>query len=166
MYNLVNDVLIKMIDYFDGDVKRINHALKVFTFSNSIAKAENENIQFILQITSLLHDIGIKMSEKKYNSSAGNYQEIEGPSVAREILKDFNISNDILERIIFLIGHHHTYSAIDGIDFQILIEADFIVNSYEDSLDTKAIEYAKDKYFKTEAGIKLLESMYLNTTRS
>ena len=29
-----------------------------------------------------------------------------------------------VERICFIIGHHHTYKAIDGLDFQILVEAD------------------------------------------
>ena len=42
------------------------------------------------------------------------------------------------ERVQYLIGRHHTYNDIDGIDYQILVEADFLVNMYEDSLSKKA----------------------------
>lgn len=160
---LVNTVLLKMIDYFNTDVRRINHALKVLTFSKSIGELEGleEHNLFILELSAILHDIGIKVSERKYNSSAGNYQEIEGPAVANELLNDFNIQQETLDRILFLIGHHHTYSKIDSLDFQILVEADFLVNIFEDNLATNSILNIKTKYFKTKTGIKLLESMYL-----
>mgnify|MGYP000340972515 FL=1 len=32
------------------------------------------------------------------------------------------------ERVAYLIGHHHTYDKIEGMDYQILVEADFLVN--------------------------------------
>jgi hypothetical protein len=60
-----------------------------------------------------------------------------------------------------LIGHHHTYSKIDGIDYQILIEADFLVNIYEDEIKIPQIESIKNKYFKTKSGTEFLNSLYL-----
>ena len=33
------------------------------------------------------------------------------------------------DRIAFLISHHHTIDQIDGMDYQILIEADYLVNA-------------------------------------
>lgn len=30
--------------------------------------------------------------------------------------------------------HHHTYSKVEGIDWRILLESDYLVNSYEGSL--------------------------------
>lgn len=160
---MIEKILKEMIEYFGNDVRRINHALKVYTIAKNIG--ENEEISkenlFILEIAAILHDIGIKISEEKYNSSIGKYQEIEGPNIAKEILKKYNLKNEILERILFLIGHHHTYSKIDNIDFQILIEADFIINIYEDKLLKESIISIKDKYFKTATGKNYIDKMYL-----
>ena len=157
-------ILIKeIIEYYKNDIKRINHFLKVFSFAQIIGKLEqiDENLQYILEVSAIMHDIGIKISEEKYNSSAGNYQEIEGPPVAKKMLENFKVDDDIIERVCFLIGHHHTYSNIDNIDYQILIEADFLVNIYEDEIDIDKIPSIRDKYFKTKAGISILSDLYL-----
>jgi len=51
-----------------------------------------------------------------------------------------------------LIGNHHSYQKIDDIDFQILVEADFIVNIFEDEMKRSKIESVVNKYFKTNSG--------------
>lgn len=157
-------VLLDMIKYFGDDVKRINHAIKVHGFACTICSAENiaGTKKEIIEIAAILHDIGIKVAEKKYNSTAGNYQEIEGPPIALEILNNHKISNEIIERVCYLIGNHHSYHKIDDIDFQILVEADFIVNSFEDNIDRKSIESIKNKYFKTISGQEIFNTMYGN----
>ncbi|KZL91384.1 HD domain-containing protein [Clostridium magnum] len=164
MTNLVSQILSKMIAYFDGDVKRINHAMKVHGFAKSIGELEGilEEKLKILEVAAVLHDIGIKESERKYSSSAAKYQELEGPPVARDILQGFNLSKDFVDRVSYLIGNHHTHSKIDDTDFQILVEADFIVNIFEDSLGKEQARLIKDKYFKTNSGISFIESMYIN----
>lgn len=124
--NKTKGIITKMITYFGSDVKRINHALKVYGFAREIGEVENindEKLQ-ILEVAAILHDIGIKESERKHNSSSGTYQEIEGPPVARELLHDFNLKSDFVDRVCYIIGNHHTYSRIDDVDFQILVEAD------------------------------------------
>ena len=95
------DVISKMIAYLSKDVRRINHALKVYGFVKAISEVEiiNEEKLKILEIAAILHDIGIKESERKYNSSSGKYQEIEGPPIAREVLKDFNQDIKLIDRI-------------------------------------------------------------------
>mgnify|MGYP003168269951 CR=1 FL=1 len=157
-------IINEMISYYANDPRRVNHFLKVYSFSKSIGELEklDEEMQYILEIAAIMHDIGIKISEEKYNSSAGNYQEIEGPPVAREMLEMLGFDEKIIERVCFLIGHHHTYSKIDNIDYQILIEADFLVNIYEDEIKYDSIVSIKDKYFKTKAGINFLEKLYLS----
>ena len=97
MAKLSGLIINKMISYFNNDVKRINHALKVYSFSKSIGELEglDEKQMLILEISSILHDIGIKQSEKKYNSTAGKYQELEGPPIAKELLKDIKLEKDI-----------------------------------------------------------------------
>lgn len=158
----ITKVIEKAIEYDKGDVRRINHFLKVYTFAKTIGELENldEDTQQNLEIASVLHDIGIHESERKYNSSAGNYQQIEGPPVAREILNGMNVPENIIERVCYLIAHHHTYNNITENDYQILVEADFLVNIYEDDMNKTQIMSIKDKIFKTKSGNQLLEDLY------
>ena len=64
------------------------------------------------------------------------------------------------ERIAFLVGHHHTLTGVDGIDWQILLEADFLVNSQEKAMSLSAIRRAEETFFRTESGRKLLHAQY------
>jgi len=158
----IEKILFEMIKYFKADVRRINHAIKVLSFARLIGKMEglDDSKQQILEIAAVLHDIGIKVCEQKYGSTAGHFQEIEGPEVAKGILDGFDIDQKTLERVLFLIGNHHSYHKIDDIDFQILIEADFIVNIYEDEMSKEAIKQVKEKYFKTKTATALLGTMF------
>ena len=160
---MIHNVLSSMIDYFGNDVRRINHALKVYGFASTICRSENldNNLIMITEIASVLHDIGIPISEKKYNSCAGKYQEIEGPPVAREILENLKLDAKIIDRVCYLIGNHHTYTKIDDIDFQILVEADFLVNIFEDEFTIDAIKSVKEKYIKTNTCRHIIERLYL-----
>ncbi len=45
-------------------------------------------------------------------------------------------------------------------DYQILVEADFLVNIYEDSLSVDAVDAVKRNIFRTQTGIELLENMF------
>lgn len=159
---MVHNVLEKMIEYFGKDVRRINHALKVYAIAGTICrndKLKHHEIE-ITEVASILHDIGIPESERKYNSSIGKFQEIEGPPIARNILEKLGASPDVIDRVCYLIGNHHTYTKIDGPDFQILVEADFLVNIYEDEINSKMVESIKKKYFKTKTGTSFLNSIY------
>jgi uncharacterized protein len=155
-------VMEQMICYFSHDVRRINHALKVHAFAAYIGSREavDSRLHTVISYTSLLHDIGIHEAERKYNSTAGNYQQIEGPPIARKILSDLGVAPDIIDRVCFITANHHTYSRVDGIDFQILVEADFLVNIFEDEMKPEAIESVSAKIFRTAAGKDLLRTMY------
>jgi len=159
---MTDNVLLSMMKYFGSDVPRINHALKVYGFAKAIIAQENltEDQATITKITSIIHDIGIKNAELKYHSSAGAYQEKEGPPVARILLGDLGFSEAIIERVCFIIANHHSYNKIDGIDFQILVEADFLVNVFEDGIKRNPIEIFKNKYFKTKTGTHILDQIY------
>lgn len=156
-------IIKKAIDYFGNDTKRINHFMKVYSFAKAIGELEglSDREQSILEVTAVLHDIGIKNAEVKYNSSAGKYQEQEGPAVAQDILTEFDFDREFVERVKFLIGHHHTYDNIQGMDYQILVEADFIVNIYEDNMQKEAIENVINKIFVTKAGTEIAKTMFL-----
>jgi hypothetical protein len=160
---MITRVMEKMIRYFGQDVRRINHAMKVYDFAFLISSVEDTDIRTrgIIGYTALLHDIGIHEAERKYSSTAGNYQQIEGPPIARGILADLGVADEITERVCFITGNHHTYNKIDGIDFQIVVEADFLVNIFEDGMTRDAIESVRDRVFRTDTGKELLRVMYL-----
>jgi HD superfamily phosphodiesterase len=159
----VGVIIEEMINYFAKDIKRINHALKVYGFASCIARSEltTDKEILIVDLAAILHDIGIKEAEKKYNSCGGHYQEIEGPPIARVMLEETDLDDEIIDRVCFLIGNHHSYQKIDGNDFQILVEADFLVNAYEDQMPAHSIESVRKNLFKTKTGVSLIESIYL-----
>ena len=158
---MIQQVLNEMIAYFGSDVRRINHAIKVYSFATAIGRTENLDTQSvqILEIAAILHDIGIPVSENKYGSCIGKYQELEGPPIARAILEKIGTPANIIDRVCFLIGNHHTYTKIDNIDFQILVEADFLVNIFEDEMYS-SVKSIGDKYFKTRTGSQILNTLY------
>ena len=158
----LNKVTLEMIDDYQGDTKRIEHFLKVHADAKLIGEEEglDKETQELLEVAALTHDIGIKISEQKYNSSAGKYQEIEGPQVAKEMLDKLQYDSKKTERVCYLIGHHHTYDQIDGIDYQILVEADFLVNLAEEHSKRETIESVRNKIFKTKTGILLINKIF------
>lgn len=160
--NLVDTVYEKMVEYYRGDPKQIQHFVKVHSFAALIGREEglSREQQLTLEITALVHDIGIKPALEKYGSSAGPYQEKEGISAAEELLKPLSLPDDMLKRICYLVGHHHTYTDVDGMDYRILLEADFLVNCFEGNLPKESAEAALDKIFRTQAGIRLHKTMF------
>jgi len=91
------------------------------------------------------------------------YRKIEGPPVALQLLAEFTLDKTILDRICFLIANHHSYHKINGTDFQILVESDFLVNIVEDEMQSHSIESIRRKYFKTATGISMINSMFCNS---
>ena len=162
MDNRIAKVAFAMMQKNIGDARRIEHSLKVFAYAQQLGIAESldEKRLEILELTALLHDIGISVAERKYGQSTSQYQEIEGPPVAREILTSLDFHPGIIDRVCFMISQHHTFTAIDGIDFQLLIEADFLVNSVEDHLsDNQIVNFARN-IFKSECGLSYLNTLF------
>ncbi len=158
----IGELIAAAAEYDKGDPKRIQHFIKVYGFAKAIGEAEltDSRAEEILEAAAVLHDIGIHECERKYGSCDGKYQQVEGVPVAREILEKLSADGELTERVCFLIAHHHTYSGIDAEDWQILVEADFLVNAFEDGLTAEAIKSMREKVFKTKTGIKLLDDLY------
>ena len=160
----ITQLIIETIKYFSGDAKRIQHFIKVYTFAKTIASGEDIDIRtkYCLYVASVVHDVGIKVAEEKHGKGncGGKLQEQYGPAVAGKILAKLGFDKDITDRVCFLVGHHHTYRNVDGADWQILLEADFLVNAYEDNLKSESIVEFRDRVFRTKTGIELLNSMF------
>ncbi len=152
----------KMIAYSDGNLHDIAHFIKVHSFARTIGILEGlgDSDQKTLEIAAILHDIACPLCREKYGNTNGKYQEKEGGSLTQNFLKDFDLPDKVKTRIIFLVSHHHTYTDVEGLDYQILLEADFLVNADESAMSTEAIENAREKIFKTKSGIDLLEKIY------
>ena len=163
--NKIDQLSLAMISYNNADPMRIQHTTKVHAYARLIGHGEglDEETQFILESAALVHDIGIRASEKKYGHQNGKLQVQEGPAVARDLLERLGGYTEVqIERICWLIAHHHTYHVCEDMDYQILIEADFLVNLYEDNESPKAIEAIRRNIFKTISGLKIFDDMYAN----
>jgi uncharacterized protein len=169
MNRTLSNLMVAMAEYDHGDAMRIQHFVKVHDFALTIGTLEglDEQTLFILEAAALVHDIGIHASEAKYGNSHGKHQEELGPDEARKLLSSLNgFSNEVIERVCYLVGHHHTYTDIDSIDYQILVEADFLVNIYEDNVSQNGALHAKKNIFKTETGKRLFDAQYSGKTRT
>ena len=65
------------------------------------------------------------------------------------------------EHINHLVGHHHTFRGIDGIDYQILIEADYIANASENGYSRENVMNFMNKIMKTESGKNLIKAVFV-----
>jgi putative nucleotidyltransferase with HDIG domain len=155
-------IALEMKKYFGADFKRVQHAVKVARFAEQILKMEGGN-PLVVMGAAYLHDIGIHEADRKYGSHSGHYQETEGPAIAREILERLNVSKQMIDEICDIIGHHHSPREEETLHFQILYEADALVNIGEEGIskDRKKVEESIRKVFKTVTGRRLAEEIYL-----
>lgn len=159
---MISSLIDEMIAYDRGDPRRIQHFMKVHDFARTIGQLEglDEQTLYILESAAVVHDIGIHVCEEKYGSCEGKLQEKEGPAIAKEMLERLGYEQKVINRICYLVGHHHTYTNIDGVDYQILVEADFLVNLYEDGVSPDAVHKAYQNIFQTESGRKICRNMF------
>lgn len=159
----LREKLIKELEeYFGPDKKRINHAQEVMTFAEELLKKEKGDFHIVIP-ASLLHDVGIKVAEEKYGSSAGAYQEKEGVPVARKILLKMGLKREDIEEIGGIIAHHHSPGKINTQNFKILYDADGLVNLKEEAdLKNKTkLKAIIERRFLTPTGKELAEKIYL-----
>ncbi len=158
----VSNALEKMVLFYRGSHPDISHTQKVWCFAKMIGELEelDDFTQLTLELAAVVHDIACPLCQEKYGSADGHYQELEGPAAAREFYAEFDLPKEQMERICFLVGHHHTTEAVDGIDYQILLEADFLVNADEMNAEREEIIRFRDKVFRTKTGRELLNSIY------
>jgi hypothetical protein len=153
----------KMKGCFQED-RFIEHTLKVLARAEQICEGERIDDTFILQVAilgSIFHDIGIPEALKKHSSMEAPYQEQEGPPVARRLMEEMDVRSDILERVCYIVGHHHTAEKVDGLDFQVIWEADFIVNIDEGNivLEPGEVERSVEENLKTATGQVLIREV-------
>ena len=162
MENRLDLLLGEMIAHNAGDPRRIQHFVKVHTFARWIALREGLAGEALetLEAAAYVHDIGIRLAEERYGYSNGKLQEELGPAAAEAMLSRLGFPEEMTRRVSWLVGHHHTSDDIRGMDYQILVEADFLVNLFEDDASRETVEKVREKIFCTAAGRELCGTMF------
>lgn len=155
-------IVNKMIDFYRGNRTDVRHFLKVYAYAQTIGRLEglDERTQDTLEIAAIVHDIACPLCREKYGNTNGNHQEAESEPLLRIFLSEFALPEEMEERIIYLVTHHHTYTNVEGMDYQILLEADYLVNADESQYSHEAICKFRERVFKTKSGTHMLDSIY------
>ena len=156
-----SEIMEKMIAFSEGNVHDIDHLIRVWTYAKTIGELEklDAETQFILEIAAITHDIACPLCREKYGSTNGKYQEREGEPMVRTFLADTDMSIEQIDRIAWLVAHHHTFSDIDGLDYQILVEADYIANASENGYSRENIRNFMEKIMRSESGKRILTAV-------
>ena len=154
----IPQIIRKMMKEFKGDIRDTDHALRVWTNANCVGELEglDPETQFILEATAITHDIACPICREKYGDTEADHQEKEGEVEVRRFFADSGLTQKEIDRIAFIVRHHHSYEYIDGPDFQILVEADFIANAAEKRYSKERIREFLNNTMKTESGKQFL----------
>ena len=158
----ISQIMEKMIAFSNGNLHDINHLMCVWTYAKTIGELEglDRRTQETLEIAAITHDIACPLCREKYGNTNGKWQEEEGGPLVRSFLADAGLSAEQVDRVAYLVSHHHTYTDIDGIDYQILIEADYIVNAAESEYSKESIKGFINKVMQTNSGSMLARQIF------
>jgi HD superfamily phosphodiesterase len=120
----------------------------------------------VVEGSAIMHDIGIPKAREVHGSSAGPYQEEEGPPIAREILSRYPVPSEKVDHICGIVANHHTAhdpAITETIEFKILWDADWLVNFPGRHRDKTMAEKetAIGEIFRTKKGRQLARQMFL-----
>ena len=155
----ISEIMEKMIAFSDGNIHDIDHLIRVWSYAKTIGELEGLDLetQLILETAAITHDIACPLCREKYGNTNGKHQEVEGALMVKTFLSDSGLDSEQIDRVAYLVGHHHTFSDIDGKDYQILVEADYIANASENG-------YCQENVRNFMTKFKLLEIMDANTS--
>ena len=155
-----DDLLVRTIEYFSGMPSQAQHLLKVRGFAMLIGRAEglDERTLRVLGAAAVVHDVGIPPALAKYSSAEGRYQEELGPQAARSLMQGW--PEEEVERVCWLVAHHHHDRDIADADHQILVEADWLVNLFEGKAPPERVREIHEAVFRTGMGRRLCRAMY------
>lgn len=166
MSDKVAKAVSKMVAFYEMEsqvvVHDVNHFMKVWGFARTIGILEGLDpvTQETLELAAVAHDIACPLCRRKYGQADGRHQELEGEGLTRQFYEEIHLPEEQLERICYIVAHHHSFSGVQGLDYQIMLEADFLVNAGESEVSLDGILNFREKVFRTETGIRLLNQMY------
>ena len=158
----ISELLAKMIRFSEGNIHDIDHLIRVWTYARAIGELEglDPETQYGLEAAAITHDIACPLCREKYGNTDGKRQEAEGAPMVEAFLADSGMDRETLARVVYLVAHHHTLTNVEGIDYQILIEADYIANASECGYPKGNMENALRTIIKTKSGAELIRSIF------
>ena len=149
----IAQILNKMIAASNGNIHDIDHLLRVWAYARTIGELEglDAETQYLLEVAAITHDIACPLCREKYGNTNGKYQELEGAVLVRAFLAGTGMTEAQIARVAYLVGHHHTLRDIHGMDYQILIEADYIAK--------ESVIHFLNTIMKTASGRQLAASV-------
>ena len=120
--------------YADRDVSQIAHTLCVVAYTHLLAVSEAYDSGRIqrLEMAALLHDIGCPDAQLKYGNSLPVNQQKEGVRIVAEwSAHEPFASPDDAQWIAQVVATHHNALKAVELGFEVLFEADLIVNLLE-----------------------------------
>lgn len=159
----VSEAVVKMVEYSRGNRRDINHFLKVYAYARTIAEGEDAppEVQRTVELAAVVHDIACPLCREKYGDANGKHQERESAPLLRQFFRGTDIDQETLDRVVYLVERHHTFTGVEGLDHQILIEADYLVNADESGCGEENVRHTLETVFKTGTGRALLRAVYL-----
>lgn len=157
----IAQILNKMIAASMGNIHDIDHFLRVWSYARTIGELEglDPEAQYILEVAAITHDIACPLCREKYGNTNGKHQEQEGAAMVRTFLAGTGMTETQIARVAYLVGHHHTLQNIHGMDYQILIEADYIANASENGYGKQSVVHFLDTTMKTASGKRIAASV-------
>ena len=160
---LTDRLIESMKERFGNDRKRIDHALSVLAYAQKILSEEDGDPTVVIA-AAILHDIGIREAERIHGSSAGKYQEIEGPPIARAVMEQIGLEDSVIGHVCRIVGSHHSARDIDTPEFRIIWDADWLVNLPDEYAlgDREKVRGLIERIFRTETGKKIAYRLYVD----
>ncbi len=158
----VAQIMEKMLAFSEGNIHDIDHLLRVWSYAKTIGELEkpDRDTQFVLEAAAIVHDIACPLCREKYGNTNGKYQEREGEPMVRAFFADSDLSAEQIDRIAWLVAHHHTFNEIEGIDYQILVEADYIANASENGYSRENIKIFMENIMRTDSAVSLTKAVF------
>jgi len=157
-------VAVEMKLYFKQDFKRIGHAARVARYAERLIELEKGDPAVVLS-AAYLHDVGHTEAERKHQSTETEYQEQEGPAVARELLAKLDANEELIDEVCDIIGHHHHPREVETVNFRIVYDADTIANledrQRKSPMTREELSQVVERSFLTESGRELARSVLL-----
>lgn len=158
-------VAVEMKRYFKTDFKRIGHSARVARYAERLVPEERADPAVVIS-AAYLHDIGAVEAQQKHGSASAEYQQIEGPAVARQILADLGGNEDLIDEVCDIVSHHHTPRADDTVNFKVVYDADRIANLEErqkkNPMEREELEQVINSQLLTQSGKVLARDVLLS----
>ncbi len=141
-------IISLMIQHHGGEPEKVYHAMKIYSFVHAIAAEEDisDEARDTAEKAAILCEMG--------GSSA------ESASFADMLLLNLGCDRSVIQKVHGLIINIDDTENIDSIERQMLFEARFLVNAFENRLDKETIVENLMKNFKTKCGQEYLCSIF------